>query len=314
MRRPTAHTPGRRRRSAIGVAALALLLLSATGALAGVAPTAVVNTRAIDWEATRAPGYLAYTQNSADRPIRFDLYVKPDGQPRWRATTNATSGAHPAIDLGNAHLGDVLAWSKGRRDAWDLAFTDLGTQEDVAVPAGINTNRAEREPSVSGDHLLFARGPRSGQPYADTVILYDLATDTSQVLDRTERGLVNAGWVSGDYAVWQKCPGTHCVIFRYQISTDTTVRIPSDVPVVFSPAVTGDGTVFYVRSGFQCGQHTKIVKVTEGADPQTIYSFPDGVDATDLFAYPNETKSVDLYLSRVPCRTFDFDVYVLSGV
>ena len=298
----------------IGIAAVALVLLSASGAL-GVTPTPVVSTRAIEWESTRAAGYFAYTQNSVRRPGHFDLWVKPDVGHRWPATTAATSGAHPGIDIGNTHLGDVLVWSKGRHDAWDLAFTDLVTGDAIAVPAGINTRRAEREPSVSGDYLLFARGPRSGSPYADTVVLYNLATDTSRVLDHSVRGLVNAGWVSGDWAVWQKCHRASCSIWRYQISTDTPLRMPADVPVVYSPAVTSDGTVFYSRSGYACGQHTKIVKVLpDGATMSTAYSFPRGVDAVDLFAYPNLTATVDLYLSRVSCRTFDFDVYVLNGV
>lgn len=303
------------RRRTIGIMAAALALLTATGAQAGLTPTPVVNTKAIDWEATRAPGYLAYTQNSAARPIHYDLWVKPDGAPRWRTTRRTTQGAHPGIELGNSHLGNVLVWSKGHKDGWDIAFTDLDTKDPIPVPDAINTNRAEREPSVSGDYLLFARGPRSGTPYADTVVLYDLATDTSTVLDQTSRGLVNAGWVAGDYAVWQKCPGTHCVIFRYQISTETLLRMPSDVPVVYAPAVTAAGTVYYVRSGYNCGEHTKIVQVQpDGVTMSTLYAFPDGVDASDLFAYPNESKTVDLYLSRVPCRTFDFDVYVLSGI
>ena len=91
--------------------------------------------------------------------------------------------------------------------------------------------------------------------------------------------------------------------------------MPADVPVVYSPAVTSDGTVFYSRSGYACGQHTKIVKILpDGVTMSTVYSFPLGVDAVDLFAYPNLSLSVDLYLSRVSCRTFDFDVYVLNGV
>ncbi len=308
MRKPHGY------RRCVGLTAMALVLLSGGGALAGVLPTPVVDTPAIDWESTWAPGYLSYTQNSSSRPKHFDLWVKPDAAPRWRATRNTTSGAHPGIDLGNTHLGDVLVWSKGRADSWNLAFTDLVTHDPIAVPAGINTNRAEREPSVSGDHLLFARGPRSGSPYADTVVLYDLSTDTSQILDHTDRGLMNAGWVSGDYVVWQKCPKSSCSIFRYQISTDTTIKLPADVPVVYSPAVTSDGTAFYIRSGYSCGQHVKIVKVTDATTLQTVYSFPDGVDASDLFAIPNETAGVDVYMSRVPCRTFDFDVYLLSGV
>ena len=100
--------------------------------------------------------------------------------------------------------------------------------------------------------------------------------------------------------------------WRGGLATDVQARghaIRVDEPV------TAGGTVYYVRSGYSCGEHTKIVQVTDdGATKQTIYSFPDGVDASDLFAYPNESKTVDLYLSRVPCRTFDFDVYVMSGV
>ena len=241
--------------------------------------------------------------------------MKPDVGHRWPATTAATSGAHPGIDIGNTHLGDVLVWSKGRHDAWDLAFTDLATGDRLAVPAGINTRKAEREPSLSGDHLLFARGPRSGSPYANRVVLYDLATDTSQVLDHSVHGIMNAGWVSGDWAVWQKCPRSRCSIWRYQISTDTFLKVPADVPVVYSPAVTSDGTVFYARSGYSCGQHTRIVKVLpDGTTMSTVFSFPRGVDAVDLFAYPNLSATTDLYLSRVSCRTFDFDVYVLNGV
>ena len=91
--------------------------------------------------------------------------------------------------------------------------------------------------------------------------------------------------------------------------------MPAEVPVVYSPAVTSDGTVFYARSGNACGQHTKIVKVLpDGTTMSIAYSFPRGVDGVDLFAYPNLSATVDLYLSRVSCRTFDFDVYVLSGV
>lgn len=308
------RTHVRHHRSSLAAVAVMLVLASSTGAIAGVSPTPVVNSPAIDWESTRAPGYLAYTQNSRGRPNHFDLYVKPDDARRWRPTTDTTSGAHPSVELANSHLGDVLVWSKGRKGSWDLAFTDLMTHDPIAVPPGINTKRAEREPSVFGDYLLFARGPSSGTPYANTVILYNLATQSWHVLDSTSRGLVNAGWVSGDYAVWQKCPGSSCSIFRYQISTATTIRIPADVPIVYSPAVTGDGTVFYVRSGNSCGQHSKIVKVTGGTIVETVYSFPHGVDASDLFASPNQTAGVDLYMSRVPCRTFDFDVYVLSGI
>ena len=303
------------RRRSIGIVTFALVLLSASSALA-VTPTSVVSTGAIEWESTRAAGYLAYTQNSVRHPGHFDLWVKPDAEHRWRTTTDATSGAHPGIDIGNSDLAaDVLVWSKGRRDAWDLAFTDLATGDPIPVPSGINTRRAEREPSLSGDHLLFSRGPRSGSPYADTVVMYDLLTDTSQVLAHSDRGLVNAGWVSGDYAVWQRCPGSTCSIWRYQISTDTRMKMPAEVPVVYSPAVTSDGTVFYVRSGNACGQHTKIVKVlADGTTMSIAYSFPRGVDGVDLFAYPNLSATVDLYLSRVSCRTFDFDVYVLNGV
>jgi hypothetical protein len=54
--------------------------------------------------------------------------------------------------------------------------------------------------------------------------------------------------------------------------------------------------------------------LSDGTTMSTVFSFPRGVDAVDLFAYPNLSATVDLYLSRVSCRTFDFDVYVLSGV
>ena len=97
MSQPRVH------RRSLGIITIALVLLCTNGAL-GVTPTPVVATRAIDWESTRAVGYLAYTQNSVGRPGHFDLWVKPDVGPRWRTTTHRTSGAHPGIDIGNVHL------------------------------------------------------------------------------------------------------------------------------------------------------------------------------------------------------------------
>ena len=126
---------------------------------------------------------------------------------------------------------------------------------------------------------------------------------------------MNAGWVSGDYAVWQKCPGSTCSIWRYRSSTDTRLKMPSEVPVVYSPAVTATVRSSTCAAGYNVRPaHEDREGTADGTKKSIAYSFPRGVDGVDLFAYPNLSTSVDLYLSRVPCRTFDFDVYVMNGV
>lgn len=300
-----------------GVLAATIMGLVLAGASPAVTPEPLVASRFQEWEPAAADGYLAWAQTSAKHPRHFDVVMRTgDGDP-VRVNPRRSAAAHPSIDLGNPHLGDVMVVSLGRdlRDdaRWDLAFFDV--QDGTRLPAlsGLNTRRAEREPSISGDQLLFARGEPTGSELPDTVLLYDLTDGSVTKLDSASRGVANAGAVAGDWATWQKCGPHACFIFRRQLSTGVTSRLHVAAPILWSPTVTSNGTVFVVRSGHACGQRSRIVRVPVLGPARTVAAFPPGVDASDLDVFEHD-GAVDLYFSRVTCRDFDFDVYRITDV
>ena len=77
------------------------------------------------------------------------------------------------------------------------------------------------------------------------------------MLDQLENknGLVSAGQLNGNFAVWAKCnPYPRCQIFRYDLASASTTPVPAtDGKVVYSPSVNEYGTVYYGQSNRGCG-------------------------------------------------------------
>ena len=147
---------------------------------------------------------------------------------------------------------------------------DLATHARSA-PAGVNTNRWEWQPTISGDWILYGQQWGS-RPLNGRVILHDTNTAETRVLDEQigkPRRLLFPGQVSGDFATWDRyTPLAHTEnVFLYQISTQTKTKIP--VPtgkVQYSSSVTPTGTVFYARSGVGCGTHVTLHEYASGTD------------------------------------------------
>src|SRR4051812_9566871 len=96
---------------------------------------------------------LAWSQNSRKHPRFFNEYLKPltGGKPK-RLNAEGSRGFNGGFDGTKlifqqiSHLGQS-----------DLAIYDTATKHYDAVPSGVNTNRWEASPSMSGDYLLFSR-------------------------------------------------------------------------------------------------------------------------------------------------------------
>ena len=301
-------------RGRLVVAWVAGALMLAGPAQAGT-PQPVVASGVQEWEPAAADGFLAWARTSTEHPRHFDVVVRSGGEIH-RVNPRRSAAAHPSIDLANPHLGDVVALSLGRNvhgdRRWDLAYFDLQTGARIPGPPGLNTDRSERQPSISGDHLLFARRNDDGGSN-DAVLLYDLSEDSITKLDTARNGVANAGAVNGDWVTWQKCGPSACKVFRHQLSAGNTTRLRTAAPSLWSPTIASDGTVFLVRSGHDCGQRSKILGVPVDGRTRTVAAFAPGVDASDLYIHEHD-GDVDLYFSRVTCDDFDFDVYRISDV
>jgi hypothetical protein len=306
-------------RSACLTAALALMLTTGQPAFAGT-PTALISTRRVsEFQPSFGAGYLVWDQNSIAHPRHFDSFAKQTGQPRIKVNPAGTNSNGAAID-GTT----VLYQEVGRRGA-NLKMYDVTTGDRTAPGSGVNTRLWEFEPGISADHLFFARGKFDGSTQWVRLILYDRLTEQSQVLaeaDPRHRYLIS-NQVNGDWAVWESCRlargnFANCNVYRYQISTAATVRLPNPDRQQYGSAVTADGTVYYVRTGhpdfWTCGAGARLVRYPIGGPATVIASLPRGKDAFSMFAFEEVDTSVTLYFDRIRCESNQSgDIYDLTN-
>jgi hypothetical protein len=95
----------------------------------------------------------------------------------------------------------VLAYSRSRairQKQWDVRLFDVETKTHLAVPEGINTtSKREGRPSISGDYLLFERGPQRWGA-GTKIVLYRFSTSSSTIIGTApDVGWLSVGQVSG---------------------------------------------------------------------------------------------------------------------
>ena len=74
-------------------------LIALPGLARALTPEPVIATPLVELQPAATEGYLAYSQNSSRHPNRLNLYVRPDGQPRFRVNprrTVAFAGLRPS--------------------------------------------------------------------------------------------------------------------------------------------------------------------------------------------------------------------------
>ncbi len=303
------------------VCALGTMTASAVPAFA-VEPVVVVATDATELRPAASATYVAWfvfdrrfthpnvwaEAIGSDAPFR----VNPEG------TTAFTGGIE----------GSTLVYERSTPDQKsDLAMVDLSTQTELDVPDGVNTEKPEFEPSISGTHLVFGREI----PHGSSVVLFDTSTGTSQVLysktNVDRRFDLHAIHLNGNYAVWQKLVFSKekdgqaiqpigSDVFLYDIAAATTTKIPSAQGVWhYGPSVDAEGTIYFGRGALSCEESQQLIERQIDGTESVIYTFAHGRDFSFSVAVDNADGTTDVYFDRGNCRGPDFgDILKLPGV
>lgn len=288
---------------------LALVLVAALAipALATATITPVVKTRADEWGPAAGSGGITW-----NRYTKTDSWVNADtGAGAFRVNPNSTWAWNGSIE------GDVLTYQQTDRRHWysDIFRYDIVAKNKEAAPSFVNTKWWEYEPTQSGPWILFGRTNAGYGLKKEWRRLLLVNTDTSdkRVLAKGSRGATFwPSQVSGLWVVWDDCPNDVCVVYLYDIAGGVKTKIPQGGFHQATPAVSSDGTMYYVRSGNSCGRHVSIIRRAPDGTESTLYSFPDGIHAGDLYVDDDATQ--DLYFEDIDCaNNWTSDIYKITG-
>ena len=131
--------------------------------------------------------------------------------------------------------------------------------------------------------------------------------------------------VNGNYAVWQQAvfsKRTNEVIdsdvFLYDIAAGTTTKLPEtdpDRPSQYGSSVDAEGTMYYGRSSFACGENAELVSRDLDGTETVVYTLPIGRDFAFSFALDIASGTNDVFFDGARCRGSDFgDIWKLPGV
>ncbi len=249
--------------------------------------------------------HIAWSQATRRSP-RWALYLQQPGEPRVRVNRAHTQGFSGGLD------GDTFVYQEVRRRQSNLQLYDLVDGGRSAPPAGVNTRHWEWHPTISGDWLLFGR--RSSAARADLVLLRNLVTGETRELGRLrwgKRTIAEPGQVNENYAVWFRCTPA-CDVFLYDITAGTTTRIPNpDRRQQYSPSITSDGTVYFMRSGRGCGASVRLVRHPLGGPSKVLAPLGAGRDSSRTYALEGDDGTATVLFDRVRCSTGAWDVLKL---
>lgn len=308
----------RRGRVGLGVAGLLAALTTTSMAWATLlTPTLVAGGAANQVSATAAPGaaYIAYSVSRPRHPDVFDAYERPLGGLRTRVNPAGTTAFTGGID-GTTLVFQQISSTNGQSD---LKLFDLGTQIH-STPVGVNTPNYEWQPTISGTWILFGRANLNVRPVSDHIVLHSGGlTPETRVLDQqvgSPDRLLSPGQVNGDFATWDRYTyATHAGnVFRYQISTLTTFKVPLPAgKIQYASSTDPTGDVFYVRSGIGCGKQVVIRESVNGGLDVALAVMPAGFDIVRTFAVDEGGGVTSLYFDRFNCATGGgYDIYKLT--
>jgi hypothetical protein len=295
MGTPTRHLISR-------TAVVAAVFLAASGSAQAATQIAVKATPAYELAPGTGGGtYFAWTRGSRARLL---LQSGP-GQPAFQVNGSRSRAFSGSID------GTTFVYQLAHGNNSDIRLMDVVSHVKSA-PTGINTRRWEWHPTVSGDWILFGREAAARNRWR--VLLHNTSTDQTITLADVQGKTTRAdpGQVSGDYAVWDRCAHHVCNVYRYQISTGQTTRIPNTLTgqIQYFPSVTGTGTAYFIHSGDGCGRNVKLVEWVEGQPLNVLVEFGPGRDiTTSTQAVPDQVAGTDVYFDKYTCRTVTSDIY-----
>jgi hypothetical protein len=298
---------------------LATLAVGAAAVATAAAPVAVKSSNRNEQAPAAGGEWFAWSKSREKQPSPFDVWAQHLTEPAFRVNPRNTQAYTGGID-GTRLVYQVL-FNFGAAGS-DLRLLDLARRRHVPLPAGVNTKRWECCPTISGEWLLFSRGLAYSR-YIQLIVLRNLVTGEERILDRlvNKNGLLSAGQVSGNFAVWARCnPYPRCQISRYDIAAATTTPLP--VPagkVAYSPSVTALGTTYSGRSNPGCGKTVELMKQPLVGAPQVLVTLPAGQDLDVTSALVEVGKPADVtiakvYYDRILCRTRTWDIFVVNDL
>jgi len=304
----------RRIASLAATSALALALITATAADAGQ-PQEVFATKAHEFGQSAVNGAIAWAVDRPAEEFTYAIKVKLGAASAFRVNPPNTDTQMGGLDLGNPLANVLLAYSRARairQQQWDIHLYDVEAQSEIPVPASVNTQRKrEGSPSVSGDYLLFERGPQRAA-FGSKVMLYQISTtDSITLANAPSGGFVQAGQVSGDYATYSVCPRSlRCNVYRYRVSTQHTLRAPDQDRAAYDPSVTDAGVMFYVLgSSKYCGYKTRLMRWDASGAASTVSRFDNAIELGPTSAHVEPDGDEVVHFTRLDCRRFDYDIY-----
>ncbi len=292
------------------VAFLGVALIGASGLPAAAAPYAgamprvpVVVGGAFEYAPAADGDYVAWTANTFQRPGRYNVYFSQGGGPRQRVNPAGIEAETGGID------GTELIYSEFTRDGSDLVLYDMATETVLPTPAGVNTGREEFGASNSGDYLLFDRDRFSRRQRVERIVLHNTVTGAETILAESTRAhkYLASGQVNGNWAVYFKCGTLVCNVFRYDIGSEETRKVPNaGNKQQYASSVSDEGIVYFLRSPPRCGQNVRIMSWDGASDPSVFLDLPDHQDSFDTFF---DDAASSLYYQRIRCGPFTSDIF-----
>lgn len=300
---------------------LALLVGSIITAAAGAVatPIPVKTTPRNEVSPSAGDDWVVWSRSRERGTSPFDLFAQHAADPAFKVNRKGTQAYGGGID-GTRLLYQLIRGQYAT--ASDLRLFDLQTRRLTALPGGVNTKNWECCGTISGDWILFSRGRAYGTA-RQLVLLRNLVTGEQRVLDRLRNrdGLLSAGQISGNYAVWARCdPYPYCVVYRYELTTASATALPT-LPgkVAYSPSVNRYGTVYFIRSTRGCGRSVELVKQPLLGSAEVLAVLTKGRDADVTYAStlppdPPAGATTQVYYDTVICRKQTWDIYRIDDV
>jgi hypothetical protein len=233
--------------------------------------------------------WLVWTQHTRHKPRWSDAFAQFGTRRPVRLNERGIQGYTGGVD---GHTAVYYQDARGGRTA--LYTFNLRTRVRHRLPQSLSGDLA-LNPTISGRRVLFDRITWSDD--FQRIILYNLATHAatrlaSARLDDTGSSGVGAGQVNGRWAVWLKfwegASGSQEALIRYNTKTQSRQRITGDG---FGPAVSSDGTVYFLR-GYPV---RTLYRVSVGGTEKEVAQLPGY--ASDLFVKDRSNGGHAIYFA-----------------
>src|ERR671910_3344970 len=198
----------------------------------------------------------AFSRSRTGYPNRYDAYAKQGTNSPIKLNL-AGQGWTGGIDY------PLVVYQQVASGQSNIFLYNLSNDTRPPTPSGVNTNRWEWHPTISGEWLLYGRDNNSTP--TQRVILHNSNTHVERLLSSIIKAThyLQADQVDGDWATYTRCT-PRCNVVRYQISTATRTVLAKPVTTrprhQYAGGVTSTGAVYLVPSGPDCGAQGKIVR------------------------------------------------------